>query len=408
MVFGITEIVAFGMLGLLTSLLMGMIITEAKRPLLLLYLMLGGVFTGWLSGVLWVYLTGGLGLSLVALIIPVFVSAFFSIISIVMIPDRMWMTERFNDVGKNTALVSVALLILLIFSVGYITMTAVLSSAYNTQELDFGELEWTSSEIILDENSVSNIAEEKEGFVDMQVAKTAFNGLKLMEDPSKGEYINFRTTFSVAEDSQYTWNKPYVKIAVFKDKDKNKQLSSGDVLWSDLNIKLDTENNNWVLNCLWENNQPKYAIYSAQDTLLPIFHVNRISEWKDDSGKTFLNTPDGLSAGKDMLSWELVDGKIELKEAINSYASLDVGEETTIEGKIYCSAYESGDHYVYIQAFDADVTDPTDETAEPVAVKAIPFSIHEDTGGIGQEWLILGFLAVIAIAGFIVLRKQRM
>lgn len=408
MIFGMTEIVVFGMLGLLTSILMGFIITEGKRPLLLIYLLIGGVFAGWLSGVLWVYLTGGLGISLIALMIPVFISAFFTIASILFIPERMWRTERFNDVPNSTAVISIALLVLLIFSVGYISMPAVLPSSYNTQDLDFGDIEWTSNEIVLNENSVQKIKDTNQNLVELEVAKTSINGLKLMDNPSTSEYLNFKTTFSVAEDSTYTWNKPYVKIAVFKDKDGNKQLSSGDVLWSDLNIKLNTEDNNWVLNCLWEDNQPKYAIYTAKDTLLPIFHVNRISEWKDESGQKFLNTPDGLSTGKDMLSWEMTEEKIQLKESINSYASIGLNEETTIQGKIYCSAYETGEHYIYIQAFDAEITNPTDENAEPIAAKAIPFSIEPEADGIGQEWFILGFLAIIVLAGFVVLRKHRM
>lgn len=401
----IEEVVAFGIFGMLTSAMMGLVITEGKRPMLTLFLLLEGMFVGWISGVIWVYLTGGLEVSAVALIIPVFISAFFSLLTIVYMPKNFWNRERFKKVSPIATVLSVLVLVGAIFMVFYSTLPTAYASVYSTETFFMEDVEWQPDAIIMRDTHIELFSATPTYSLPIQIetAKSSIQAFRMMEEPEEGGYMDFQVTMGVDEG---IWSKPYIKIVVFEDKDEDETLSAGDILWADTNYKIVTAVGNWRANCVWENGQPVASAFATETAILPIFHADTMTEWMDEEGQRFQNTPETFIPTHDMFSWEQTDNKIESKEQVISYASITEGEATSIRGRLYCHGASIGKHCILIRAYDAIITDPSEEEVDPIASKVIPFNIAGKQGGFGQEWTILLGLGCLVGVGIVVQRRK--
>jgi hypothetical protein len=376
------EVMLFGILGILTSAFISFYV-KGKDEKTVILCSLQGAFTGWLSGMIWVYLTGGLEVTLYAFVLPVFISAFFTI----MILQRHPHTT--GSVEKNTGILATIGLFAIVFFVAFSSMPIAYQPSFNTESFSVQTLDWNPSETIVD---IQDVEPTYSIPIDITGSKTSITSLYTMsEDASYRSTLNFKVFFKPKAE----WMQPYVKIGVYKDIDKNGELSDGDILWSDANYKLVTDNSRWRTNCLWEDNVAKYGITSYNGKLLPIFHAQQLTQTKNEANVNFFNTPSGFTPQNDMLTWQ--DGK--LTEEIISYASINTGESSTISGSIYCGPDASTDNIIVVSAYDARNTNPFADNLQPLQEYIIPF----DVTATPQEVTVMGVPSVMVLVGLGVL-----
>jgi len=390
------EVMLFGMLGMLTSLIIGFVVTEGRSLKLNALLVLQGALTGWIGGMIWVVITGGLQVTLFALIIPVFVSALFSFLILDRSSSRILGNKHVDKRVTTLALVS---LFILAFGVAYTGIPTIYKSTPNAQQFSVAPLSFTPGEQVVTTLSYTTSSNAIPMTIDYTSSSATFN--TMAENPAKGMYYNFKIYFT----PNIAWPEPYIKMAIYKDTDGNGKLSPGDVLWSDSDYKISTENTNWKINCLWKNNVPQYGVFTSNGKMLPIFHASQITKVSDETNIKFLNTPEGFAPQVDMLSWN----EKGLQEQVVSYATVSAGETTTIQGRAFCNADNLGKNIIVVRAYCACISDPFTES-QPMQEKVIPFTVTptaQDTTIAGMPMpgvaLILGFMVLIA---FLIARKE--
>lgn len=383
------EVMLFGMLGALTSLIIGFIVTEGKSLRLNALLVLTGALAGWIGGIIWVVLTGGIQITAFALIIPIFVSALFSFL----ILDRSSSRALGNHhVTQTATTLALAILFVLAIGVAYTSLPVVYKPTLNTQSFVVSPLS-----VNLEEQTVgvppftnpSNTVPMDIGFTGNSATFTT-----MADNPAKGMYYNFAVYFT----PKIPWAKPYIKMAIYKDVNGNGKLDAGDVLWSDGDYALSTTNTDWRINCLWKNNTPAYGVFTSNGKLLPIFHASIITKVHDDAQAKFLNTPEGFTPQVDMLSWN----EQGLEEQVTTYASIASGQTTTIQGKAYCNAENLGKNIIVVSTYDASNSDPFADS-QPMEQKVIPFTVTptpQDTAVSGIPIpgvaVLLSFFVIVA------------
>lgn len=391
------EVLLFGMLGALTSLIMGFIVTEGKSVKVIALLLMQGALCGWIGGLIWVILTGGLQVTMFALLIPVFVSAFFAFLILDRISSRVLGNRHINKGYTTLALVA---LFLLAFGVAYTAMPIAYKPTANAQQFTVSALSITPTEQIV---SVPSMTPSNKIPIDVTSAGSSATLMTMAENPYIGSYYNFQVTFTPKGD----WTKPYIKIGIYRDINKNGKLDTGDMLWSDADYTLSTTNTNWRVNCIWQGNTPKYGAFSSNGKLLPIIHASQITNVRDDTQGRFLNTPDGFTPMVDMLTWD----ETGLKEQVVSYASISAGETSTIQGKAYCNPDNVGSSIIVVETFCACFSEPYPlQDAQPMQVQIIPFNVTatpQDATFLGMPLpgvaIVIGFLVVIA---FVYVKKE--
>lgn len=390
------EVMLFGMLGALTSLAIGFFVTEGKSLRLNALLTLQGALTGWIGGIIWVILTGGLQITLYALVIPVFVSALFSFLILDKSSARSLGNKHVDKKVSTLALVS---LFILAFGVAYTAVPTIYKSTPNAQQFSVAPLSFTPNEQIVTTLSYTTSSNIVPMDIDYTTSSATLN--TMAENPAKGMYYNFKIYFT----PKIAWPEPYIKMAIYRDTNGDGKLSPGDVLWSDADYKISTENTNWRINCLWKNNVPQYGVFTSNGKMLPIFHASQITKVSDETNIKFLNTPEGFAPQVDMLSWN----EQGLEEQVLSYATVSAGETTTIQGRAFCNADNLGKNIIVVRAYCACISDPFTES-QPMQEKIIPFSVtptaqDSKLAGIPLPGvaLVLGFMVLIA---FLVAKRE--
>jgi hypothetical protein len=385
------EVMLFGMLGMLTSLIIGFIVTEGHSLRINALLILQGALTGWIGGIIWVILTGGLQVTIFALVIPVFVSALFSFL----ILDRSSSRVLGNShIDKRATTLALAALFVLAIGVAYTSVPIVYKPMANTQQFTVSALSFTPGEQVVITPVSTTPSNKVPMIINYASSSATFN--TMAENPAKGMYYNFKIYFT----PKTAWPKPYIKMAIYRDVNGNGKLDPGDVLWSDADYALSTDNTDWRINCIWQNNTPKYGAFTSNGKLLPIIHASLITKVQDDSQVRFLNTPEGFTPQVDMLSWN----EQGLEEQVVTYASVDADQTTTIQGKAYCNADNLGKNIIVVSTYCACITEPYPlQDSQPMEVKVIPFSVTptaQDTTIAGMPMpgvaLVLGFMVLIA------------
>jgi len=386
----VEEVMFFGMMGLLTSLILWMISAENDKRHFF-PLMLTGLTSGWITGVIYVYATGGLSLPMYAILFPVFISMFFSAIVLFYMPEPKITTP----VSSKLFNVSLIIMIIMALVVAYTSIPITGASTSSTE--NYANIQMQSIKTMrLDSKDVEAFSATPTNQIPINIdaLTSSVSLLSSSETPYVGSYLSFRLTFSV---SGYDWVKPYVKIGIFKDNDGDGTISDGDELWTSANYKVVTNYGSWRANVKYANGQPTEEIFASQKTytepmLLPIFHASQISRWKDDTQYTFTNTPESYKPPQDMLSW---DGNT-LKETVTAYEAIPVGTSKSIEGKIYCPPNSQGKYLILVQAYDARYTEPY-ENNDPLSQKIIPFEIKEGKPSVTIDWTMAVILTAVTI-----------
>lgn len=206
------QVMLFGMLGALTSLVMGFVVTEGKSLRLNILLVLMGALAGWMGGIIWVILTGGLQITLFALIVPVFVSALFAFL----ILDRSSAHVLGNrHIDSRWSSVALVVLFILAFGVAFTALPTIYGSTANTQQFTVSALDFNPDEQTVIISPVSVPSNRIPMDITSVGSSTTFS--TLAENPAKGMYYNFKIYFSPKSD----WVKPYIKIGIYRDVNGN-------------------------------------------------------------------------------------------------------------------------------------------------------------------------------------------
>ncbi len=378
------EVLLFGMLGLFTSAFISYFISGIKEQKTIIICSLQGAFTGWLSGMMWVYLTGGLEVTLFALVLPVLISGFFTFLLLHRLPQATG-----QSVGKGTSAVAAIAFFVIIFFIAFSSVPIAYRPMANTDTFSVATLDYQPemSTITKADAGPTNLIP-----ISIKCTKSNVETFGVMsENAAPSSSLDFKIFLSPGAD----WPTPYITISVYSDKDNNGMVSKGDVLWSDANYKVATTNSQWRTNCLYENGVAKYNMISHNGKPLPIFHANTITKVKDETNIKFLNTPDGYSPQNDMLTWE--DGV--LKEQVVDYAGIMAGDSASIQGTIYCGPDATANNLIVVKAYCGDcATDPFGDN-QPITEQAIPFTVSASAAGAD----ILGFPPTVILIGLGVL-----
>jgi len=392
-------VIFFGILGLMTAIGMWLIATESDKRYFF-PLVITGLASGWVTGLVWTYATGGLSVPLYATTFPVIASIFSSTIILFYLPAPR-ISER---ISNNLAKMTVALLVVLALFVSYSSIPITGTTVMETEDYS-GITAQSVNTLTVDNRMAEILSKDPTNEIPIQITalKNTVSPLSTTEDGIVGKYLHFKITFSV---SQYDWVKPYVKILIFEDKDGNGEISKGDVLYRTTNYKVILNSGSWRANVKYTNNLPAEEIFVAniggEDVYLPIVH-GTVSVWKDDTQYTFANTPEGYTPPNDMLSWN--DNT--LMETVQSFEVIPAGTSSYIEGKIYCS--NVGKYLLLVEAFDARYSDPFAHWFEdkPLSKEVIPFEVKaEQKPEITIDWTIGLALSVVGVPAAIFFTRR--
>ena len=392
------EIMLFGLLGALTSLTIGFFVTEGKNmPFsLAMLLVFQGGFMGWIAGSIWVYLTGGLEITTYSLMMPIFISGFFAMI----ILNRAKISPQ--PVKPQTSNLALIMLFALALIVAWSSVPIAYSTSLNTQTFSVGPLDWDSSETVIEKTFEPTMQSNLQIPMDIDLIGSSTSLDTLSEKPILNFYYNFKITFRPEAD----WEQPYIKIGIYKDINNNGLVDDGDVLWSDTQYKIGTGISQWRINCLWEDDKPKFSIQSSNGKLLPIFHAKTLTPGIDETNTFFLNTPEGFKIQRNMITWNeqgLMDYPLE-------YASIKAGESSSITGRIYCNENSLGNNLILVKTYDARTGDPFADNIPALQEKTFPLTVTDVKTqsvivGIPNLWIIAG-LGVLTFVIIIYGKKE--
>jgi hypothetical protein len=378
--FLLDQMLVCGLLGAIVACVISILVIENRNDFLMFFMVLFGATTGWITGMAFIFLTGGLDLSLPWMILPAIVVAFSSILILCGLTGKKVMFTRPRwKVGRSLALVlSVVVVLSLVVSLAVLAFPSY-GVSYNTERFSVRGTMLTGYTSITSSGVRAFTAELSPSFVSIDSAKSSVHFPVISENPDEGDYLSFRATFNVGA-SGGSWDQPYIKLGVIKDNNGNGAVDTGDEIWNGALYKFATKTGKqWRSNCLWEGASPVVQLHlvsvGGEILFMPIFHASAITQWKADNGNTFANTPEGYIPPIDQMSWELSAGSVSLKEDITTFAVVSPGNSVNIEGKIHCPSGSAGSHLVVIQAFDLRYTDPFDPSEVPLDQEIMTFTV---------------------------------
>jgi len=382
------EVLLFGMLGVFTSAFISYYIAGMKKPITVILCSFQGAFTGWLAGMMWVYLTGGLEVTLYALVMPVLISGFVTLL----ILQRLPIGTEWSSTGKGTTILAGGAFLVIIFFVAFSSVPATYTSGVNTESFSVQTLDYSPTPEVVSQVYENGISVQSVPIV-IETSKSSVDFLTMSEDATPGSSLTFKIFFT----PEAHWTKPYITVAVYSDTDNNGKLSVGDIMWSDANYQVGTMFSNWRTNCLYTNGVATYSMQSNDGEPLPIFHANQLSKTKNDANVQFLNAM-GYAPQNDMLTWE--NGV--LTEQVIEYANIAPGQTSTIQGKIYCPSGATQNNIIVVKAYSADLTDPFAKGQPCVAEQTVPFTVSASAAevtvmGMPLVYILIGLGALVGI-----------
>jgi len=250
--------------------------------------------------------------------------------------------------------------------------------------------------------------------------------VRFAEDAHEGDYITFKLSFSVPDNSPVDWQKPFWYVICWGDVNGNGQFDgdfgliispseTSDIILSEQYFKIPSEsggNEIWTSPpCTYDaDGNPMWAMYGtitpAGYYLLPVY-FGAPSAWKDDSQYTFANTPEGYKPPYDQVSWQYIgdanSGSITRMEDVG-WQPIYKGEVRNVYGKLYCPAGMADtakDWYLTVIAFDEAYS-----VSEPVSIHNMHFTVvkpEKPLVNITSDWWIevslLGLLGIACILG---------
>ena len=410
------HMLACALLGLITAGAMSFIVNDGRSSVVTLFMFLFGAIFGWINGMVFIYLTGGLELSIPWLALPVITTLFASMIMLYKFRDiKAIFIRSAVKTERTAAILSVVVLFVLIGSLVVLALPQGYATSYNTQVFSIKNAEYEGSAITLSTSQANKLMSvTPTGIIPItfDTAKSSVGFPRIAENPGEGDYLEFQLTFNVGSGGG-DWEQPYIGMCVFDDANGNSQLDSGETIWSSLIYKGPTESGNWRANCLYDAiGNPLAEVFTVNaggDILLvPIFHASDITVWKSDNQHTFLNTPEGYIPPSDMISWvQGPTGALTLKEQVTTFASISAGGSATFKGKIYCPEGFVGNHGLLVRAFDARYTTPYIPNLNPVSEHIMTFTIGEGNGNgeypavdiTSTSWVTVALLGLGTIGG---------
>lgn len=384
------QLLACALVGLITSGILTFIVDDRKSNVVMFFMLLFGATFGWIIGMVFIFLTGGLELTIPWLALPVVTTVFASMIMLYMFRriGIIFLHRPRWQVSRISAILSVVVLFALVGSLVILALPQGYSSSYNTQTFSVRNTDYESGSITLSSSQANRFnAVTPTGIIRVSLddVKSSVGFPRIAENPEQGDYLEFQLTFSVGSGGG-NWEQPYIGMCVFEDPNGNGQPDSGEEIWNDLHYKGPTASGKWRANCLYDTAGATVAVIYVASVggellLLPMFHANTITSWKTDSSYTFPNTPQSYTPPNDMLSWEISsDGDLTLKEDVSAFASVSAGSSVTFKGKIFCPDGSAGSHGLLVRAFDYRYTNPFAPNEDPLDEHVMSFYVESGNG----------------------------
>jgi len=296
--FLLDQMLVCALLGAIVSGVISILIIENRNDFLMLFMVLFGATAGWLTGMAFIFLTGGLDLSLPWMILPAIVVALSSILILCGLTGRKVMFTRPRwKVGRSLAVAMSAIVVLsLVLSLAVLAFPSY-GTSYNTESFSVHGATMVNGYTSLTSSNVRMLTTEiSPSFVSIDSAKSSVHFPVISENPDEGDYLEFKATFNVGS-SGGSWDQPYIKLGIIKDNNGNGAVDTNDETWNGALYKFATQTSKqWRTNCLWESNSPVIQLHlvsvSGELLFMPIFHASAITQWKNDQGETFANTPE--------------------------------------------------------------------------------------------------------------------
>lgn len=416
----------------LTGTIVSLMISEGKNPLYILGNIFFCGFVGALFGGFFVSLTDALVWDFWSLLIPVFIGGIVSFLIAMFLRDRI--PKPTIEIKPIAMVVAILMIMMLSVASSYPLMsqpTRVLNTSGTTpQVINIGdvriirptgynyetfELTNALNEISFGISNINQLTGSQYIPVYIRSYHTSIDfPNRLAENPSEGDYLGFKLTFGVAENSPVDWQKPVWFVLCWGDVNNNGELDENDTILSEQYFKIPSKAGGIHVSapCVYdENGQPMWAMYGYTEDngdyyLLPILFGTYFT-WKDDSQYTFANTPEGFKPPYDQASWQVdaTSGEILLKENIYSWIKIQKGQSYDVYGKLYCPtgmSQTANDWYLTIVAFDVAYS-----YQNPVAIHHMHFQVGSGDGGGGEEpivninslwWVEVSLFALVGIA----------
>lgn len=380
------EIIVCAFIGMLTAGVISLLVTKGKADAIVLLMALFGATIGWILGMIFIFTTGGLELTVEWFVLPVLTTAFFSFFILKYYRNMKFIKFSRKTKTNRLALIgSIIIVVLLLGSVFAMMLPKTYASSSSTVDFTDEKARMLSSlrtYTVSGSDASSFNTPLSSGIVSIRTAKSSVNFPHIAENPTAGDYLGFQATFDVS-GSGGDWTNPYIAMAVIFDTDDSGGITSGDTYWYASDYKFATESGKkWRTSLLYETDgSPLYQISTVSVggdfMMMPIFHANAITQWKNDNGIIFSNTPENYNSPYDQLSWEHGgSGSITLKEDISTWATISAGSSESIKGKIYCHSEHVGRNFLLVHAFDMRYTDPLTPGETPLAQETMTFIIE--------------------------------
>ena len=407
------HMLACALIGLVTSGILVFIVDEGKSKVVMLFMLLFGATFGWIIGMVFIFLTGGLELSVPWLALPVITTVFASTLMLYKFRNIGAMfTRPRTEVSRLSAIFSVVIFFVLIGSLVVLAFPQGYDSSYNTQIFSAKDISREEGTIVPSAsqlNRFTSVTSTGTIPITFDTAKSSVGFPRIAENPGEGDYLEFQLTFNVGSGGG-DWEQPYIGMCVFNDDNGNGQLDSGEGIWNSLHYKGPTESGNWRANCVYDTaGSPVGEIFvvsvGGDLLLLPSFHASSITVWKTDSSYTFPNTPEQYTPPNDMISWEADNGYLTLKEQVTTFATVSAGGSVTFKGKIYCPDGSAGNHGLLVRAFDARYTGPYTPNEDHLAQHVMTFTVGNGAPPTPEiditstSWVTVALLALGTIGG---------
>lgn len=386
----IIEIIGISAAASMIVMLLGAVLAgSAEKPGVLLFMAVFGAAVGYIYGMIWVFLTGGLMYNAIGLFGVIMISLVCGWFALTRFTDVIEMASRIKA-GKLTKYIGVCILAVLAVLIMIGSVPPVYGNSVNTTSFS------TTSKSIIRNNpllidmdkvdtNMFTLSSNPTSFIDIDSITSGVSFPYLTETPNEGDYLEFEVTFTVGT-SGGSWDQPWIRILVVNDDNNNGVADSTDQIWGSSTLKVATTSNNWRSCCAWENNAPymQLSVIGLSDGSvlpMPIFHASSISTWQDDTNDVFSNTPEKYKPTHDQFSLELSGNSLSVKESIETFAKVNKGQTTTIRGKIYCFEGSSGSKVLWIGAYDYRYqNNPFGTDQNALFVHNHPFSIGGSGG----------------------------
>jgi len=387
----VEQILLLAVVGLLTAMILAGVLFRFKQKWVTITLLLGGLFSGMLGALVWIFATNGLEDGPLMIIPPVVITLICSFIIVKYLKVKVSKKGIFKV--RNLSFV-------FIISLVFLMAISMLPLAHPDAGVKNGinikgtpdELRVSSGDMFLTEDQVEKIMDPSTSSLDIgiDVQSSSVKFPRILANPQVGDTIDFEIVFSVSDES---WVYPYVKFCVFHDADGDETYDAGETLWQTADFCINEPGSGsgsfWRTHLWYDLDDEPWHQMSVVGTtegtlIMPVFNLETNwgaeDDYMDDQDKYFLNTPDEHRSPRDQLSWEQTGpGEWVFREGpdqgswywFRELTSSSQEHLRTLYGRVYCDTWTNDkDHCLWIQVFDMNQQvgdeDPYDMSLTPI------------------------------------------